>query len=257
MPRPGLAGRPAPPRPVPAPPVARASMRGNRRGRAAAFALLLLAAACGRPLTPTEAAFSQEIHGDTLDTDRVRLVRGALVGSATFMRKPRPRVTCRERILPRAREELVTASPAAVALFNRIFFTHDWYLDDYLSEYPDRLGLVEAMLLAHELTHAWQWQNRKITGYHPLRAAAEHQTSDDPYLFDVETTTDFLSYGYEQQGTIVEEYVCCRALAPEAERTERLHGMLSEVFDIDDLPEARERDVYLPWNGVELKGICG
>ena len=241
----------------PCDPANRPNHRANRALRAVPVALLCLLAACGRPMTQTEIAFSQGLHGDTLDTGCVRLVRGALVGSVTFMRKPRPRETCRERILPPAKEEMVTVSPAAVALFKRIFFTHDWYLDDYLTGYPDQLHIVEAMLLAHELTHAWQWQNREVTGYHPLRAAAEHQSSDDPYLFDVETSADFLSYGYEQQGTIVEEYVCCRALAPEAPRTERLHGMLARVFDISDLPKARESDVYLPWSGAELKGICG
>ena len=224
---------------------------------ALAAALLLLLAACGRPLTPTEVAFTHQLHGDTLDTGRVRLVRGAMVGSVTFLRKPRPRETCRELILPPAKEEMVTVGPAAVALFNRIFFTHDWYLDDYLDDWPDRMNIIAAMLLAHELTHVWQWQNRDVTGYHPLRAAAEHQASDDPYLFDVETSPDFLSYGYEQQGTIVEEYVCCRSLAPDAPRTERLHEMLGRVFDLSDLPEGRESDVLLPWSEVELKGICG
>lgn len=229
----------------------------RRRPWRGLLGVLLVLAACGRPMTENEVAFISGIHGDTLDTDKVRLVRGAMVGSVTFVRKPRPRETCRERLLPPAKEETVTVSPAAVALFNRIFITHPWYLDDYLTDYPDKLYLTEAMLLAHELTHAWQWQNRAETGYSPLLAAAEHQVSDDPYLFDVNTTTSFLSYGYEQQGTIVEEYVCCRALDPQAERTERLHAMLAQVFDISPLPEGRESDVYLPWSGVELKGICG
>jgi len=222
----------------------------------ALFAVCLLISACGRPLTDTEAAFATKIHGDALDRDRVRLVRGALVGSVTFERKPRPRVTCRERILPPAKEEIALTRPAAVVLFNRVYFTHDWYLTDFAPDYPERLFLVEAMLLAHELTHIWQWQNRAVTGYHPLLAAGEHTATDDPYLFDPTETRDFLSYGYEQQGAIVEEYVCCRALAPEAERTQRLHKMLSAAFPVSRLPERRESAVYLPWAGAELDGIC-
>ncbi|MGV6847007.1 MAG: hypothetical protein ACWA5A_01380 [Marinibacterium sp.] len=239
-------------------------MPNNRRpgrGRIRLSGLLSLVAVvltgCGRPLTGTEAAFAAQIHGDTLNASRVRLVDGALVGEITFVRKPRPRLTCRERLLPPAKEELVTVRPAAVTLFNRIFFSKDWYLDDYAPGYPDRLHIVEAMLLAHELTHVWQWQNRKLTGYHPLKAAVEHQQSDDPYLFDFSTPRNFLSYGYEQQGTIVEEYVCCRSLAPKAARTKRLHEMLSAVFDVAPLPESgRERDVYLPWKGAKIGGIC-
>jgi hypothetical protein len=183
-------------------------------------------------------------------------VRGALVGSVTYERKPRPRVSCRERIYPPVKKKMVTVRPAAIAHFNPVYFTHDWYLDDYTPEYPERLHLVEAMLLAHELTHVWQWQNRGRTGYHPLLAAAEHGSSDDPYLFDVNTTADFLSFGFEQQGAIVEEYVCCRALDPTAARTQRLHEMLAAAFPVSRLPQAREYEVYLPWDGVEIAGIC-
>jgi hypothetical protein len=126
-----------------------------------------------------------------------------------------------------------------------------------LQDYPERLNLVQSMLLAHELTHVWQWQNRARTGYSPWRAAAEHGRIDDPYLFDLDSSPDFLSYGFEQQGAIVEEYVCCRALAPDAARTKRLHRMLKDAFPVTDLPGARrESDVYLPWRGAELDGIC-
>ena len=111
-------------------------------------------------------------------------------------------------------------------------------------------------LLAHEATHAWQWQNRNRTGYHPLRAAAEHGHLSDPYLFDLDDAPDFLSYGFEQQGAIIEEYVCCRALAPRAARTRRLHTMLAAAMPVSDLPQSRESDVYLPWKGAELDGIC-
>lgn len=219
--------------------------------------ILSFVASCGRPLTETERAFASQIQGDALDLDRVRLVRGAPVASVTFRRQPRPRLTCRERILPPVKDEIVTASPAAVALFNHIFFTTDWYANNYLPSYPDRLYLVEAMLLAHELTHAWQWQNRRQTGYHPLRAAAEHGSRTDPYLFELEPEVDFLSYGYEQQGSIIEEYVCCRALDPKAPRTRRLHDMIRSAMPVSELPQSRESDIYLPWKEVQVQGICG
>ncbi len=219
--------------------------------------ILILIASCGRPLTEQERAFAENIHGDTLDLDRVRLVEGAPVAAVTYTRKARPRLACRERILPPVKTETVTGKPAAVALFNRVYFTKDWYLDDYMAQYPERVNLIAAMLLSHELTHIWQWQNRKVTGYHPLRAAAEHGRQADPYLFDLDTSPDFLAYGYEQQGSIVEEYVCCRALDPGAPRTQRLHDMLAPHMDLASLPASgRERDVLLPWDGVEIKGIC-
>lgn len=231
-------------------------------GRLRIWAILavisMILAGCGRPLTEKEQAFAASITGDTLDFSKVRLVRGAPLAAVTFRRQARPRVTCRERILPPAKNEIVTARPAAVALFNRVLFTREWYVDDFLRTSPDALLLTEAMLLAHELTHVWQWQQRKLTGYHPWRAAREQLTSDDPYLFDLDTSPRFLDFGFEQQGTIVEEYVCCRALAPAAKRTERLHTMLSEVMRVRPLPAdgQREMDVLLPWKGAELQGIC-
>lgn len=221
------------------------------------FLILLLLASCGRPLTVNERAFLDSIHGDTLDMDAVRLHDGAPVRAVTFRRKPRPRTTCRELILPPTTEEIVTTKPAAVALYNTILFDKDWFLEDYLSEYPDEIGLIAAMLLAHELTHIWQWQNRATTGYSPLRAASEHTISDDPYLFEIDTPRRFGEFGYEQQGSIVEEFVCCRALAPQAPRTRRLHGLISQVMPVAPLPARPQSDVRLPWDGVQLKGICG
>ena len=219
--------------------------------------LLLLLASCGRPLTDNERAYIQTIHGDSLNLDRVRLHDGAPTRAVTFRRKPRPRTTCRELILPPEEEAIVTTKPAAVALWNTVLFDKDWYLDDYLPDYPDKIGLIAAMLLSHELTHVWQWQNRRTTGYSPLRAASEHGGGADPYLFDITSNPKFGDFGFEQQGSIVEEFVCCRALAPQAPRTKRLHKLISGVMPVAPLPQSREFDVRLPWDGVELKGICG
>ncbi len=240
---------------LPRPPLRRRMIQTG--AMASVLLALTFLAACGRSPTEREQMFLGTIHGDSLDYSRMRLVEGAPLRAVTFRRPQRPRVTCRERIVPpRPAGEMVTASPAALALFNRIFFTRDWFLPDYTPEYPDALHLVEAMLLAHEATHVWQWQNRKLTGYTPLKALREHSTSPDPYLFDVNGPADFLAYGYEQQGTIVEEYVCCRALAPKAARTRRLHDMLAKVMPVSDLPQSREQDVYLPWKDATVKGIC-
>ena len=216
----------------------------------------LLLSSCGRTLTEAEIAFSDTIHGDELDVSKVRLIHGAPTRAVTFTRPVRPRVTCRENIFPPSKSETVTGKPAAVALWNRVLFDRDWYLDDYLPEYPDEIGLIAAMLLAHELTHVWQWQNREKTGYSPLKAAREHQRSADPYLFDTSNDAGFLDYGYEQQGSIVEEFVCCRALDPTGARTERLHDLISQAMPVAPLPQSRPYSVRLPWDGVELDGIC-
>ena len=56
----------------------------------------------------------------------------------------------------------------------------DLYRGDMVEGWPEVLPLADAMLLAHEMVHAWQWQNRDLTGYHPLKAAFEHVGSADP-----------------------------------------------------------------------------
>jgi len=221
------------------------------------FLLCLLLAACGRPLTDNERAFLGTIHGETLDLDRVRLIDGAPTRAVTFRRKPRPRTTCRELILPPATDAIVTSKPAAVALWNRVLFDKDWFTPDYTPDYPDTLNLIAAMLFAHEMTHVWQWQNRRTTGYSPFRAASEHGGGADPYLFEIDNTRAFGDFGFEQQGSIVEEYVCCRALAPEGPRTARLHALIGKVMPVAPLPQSREWNVQLPWDGVEVRGICG
>lgn len=214
---------------------------------------LLVLVACGRPLTQAEMDFAARIHGSDLDVAKVRIQDKAPVKTYTLRARKRPRVACTERIYPEPKTEFVTGAPSAVALFNKVWVNEDYYLDDYMPDYPDKLYLYEALFLAHELTHAWQWQNRKLTGYHPLKAAREHQTKDDPYLIDPDTDGDFLSYGYEQQGRIVEEYLCCSLLDPKAERTSRLEAMLKEYFPLEKLPS---KSVIIGWKDVKVEGIC-
>ncbi len=222
--------------------------------RPALLALLLLAA-CGRPLTPNEVAFLADLHGPTLDTSRVRLHEVERL-SATRVLPVSPRLSCQSRLFPPPRGETVRVTTGAIALFEDIYVRRDLYREDMVEGWPEVMPLSDAMLLAHEMVHAWQWQNRAVTGYHPIKAAFEHVGSADPYLFGLGTETDFLDYGYEQQGSIMEEYVCCRTLAPESPRTERLHGMLSKYFALTPLDRPMTEWIGLPWDGVEVEGIC-
>lgn len=222
--------------------------------RATRFLPVFLLLACSRPLTTGEAAFATALQGDTIDTEAVTFVKDVPFSSFTVTREPRPRLACRERILPEPTGETVTVSPAAVVLWNTTYFDEDWHRDDFMAGYPEKMDLLSAMLFAHEITHVWQWQNREITGYSPMRAAGEHQPGIDPYLFDLSTKTQFLEFGYEQQASIVEEYICCAMLDPEAPRTARLKALIGEVMPLDDLP--RPDSVTIPWKGAKVKGIC-
>ena len=111
------------------------------------------------------------------------------------------------------------------------------------------------MYLVHEMTHVWQWQNRRSTGYHPARAFAEQALIDDPYLFEDEPGRRFLDYGFEAQASLVEEYLCCATLDADGARTVRLRDLLRQVMPVAD-PEAFPRRVVVPW-GRDLRGLCG
>lgn len=220
--------------------------------------LLILLAACGRPLSESEELFLSAIHGDQLDTTRMRLHQGHFAGSLTVTIPVRPRTTCQERLWPPViKDRTVEVSPAASVVFNTILLRDDVYREDFMQGFPERIDLIDAMLLAHEATHVWQWQNRARTGYHPLRGLAEHMRTADPYLFDPDGPGDFLAFGYEQQGAIVEEYVCCRILDPDAPRTSRLRAMLAAHLPVEGLENVlTSARVRLPWDGVTLDGIC-
>lgn len=220
--------------------------------------LLLVLAACGRPLTPSETAYLRAIQGDDVDVSRVRMYDGHFAGSVTYQIPVRPRTTCQQRIWPPQTEaKTVSVSPGATVFYNRILFRKDLYRDDFLKGFPEQIDLLDAMLFAHEMTHVWQWQNRHRTGYTPLKALREHTASADPYLFDEATDARFLDYGYEQQGSIVEEYICCRMLDANAPRTARLQSLIAQEMPVDRLDRLLgEGWVRLPWKGAQTEGIC-
>ncbi len=231
-----------------------------RSMRAFGFLVFLLVwlTACGRPLTPNETAYLRAIQGGQIDPRSMRLTNGHFAGSYVYTIPVRPRTTCQERIWPPVPEGLTTeVSPAATVIYNHVLLRKDIYRPDMMQGWPEEVDLFSAMLFAHEATHVWQWQNRARTGYTPLKALREHTLSEDPYLFDPDSDRQFLEFGYEQQGSIVEEYVCCHLLDPDAPRTARLRRMISREMPIDGLDAALGLPkIRLPWAGAEVEGIC-
>ncbi|MBA85337.1 hypothetical protein ACSSNL_02280 [Thalassobius sp. S69A] len=218
--------------------------------------IFVILGGCGRPLTPNEIAFADTLFGPQIDTQKVRFVNGHMARAFTVRYQTRPRVTCMERVFPPPKEEYFTTSPGAIAVFNKVFFRKDMFLPDYGYAVQGRGNLYALMLFAHEMTHIWQWQNRDRTGYHPLKAASEHKPGHDPYLFDLDSQPEFLSFPYEQQAAIVEEYVCCRALAPQAPRTQRLHGMIAREMPLARIDSLVKDHAFVPWKGAKQRGIC-
>lgn len=219
-------------------------------------ALLALSGCDARPLSEAERAFAFTVVGDAVDLDRVTIVRGSASALIPTTIEPRPQLTCRQRLRPALSAPVPGYFPAFVDR-DTMYFSRRIWQPDALAGYPDRMHLGHAMRLAHELTHVWQWQERAQTGYAPRRAFGEHVRLEDPYLVELDPELGFLDYGWEQQGVLVEEYVCCRALDPTAPRTAQLRALVRQIY-----PDAAAAEVVpaagivLPWPDAETSGIC-
>lgn len=222
-----------------------------------ALLFLLVLAGCARGVTPSETQLIDEIMGESIALQEVRLLEAGVIGMITRTYPVRPQVTCQARINGPPTGPTFKSRTAGAVAWTHVLTNPDWTLPDYLPGYPERINLVAAMFFAHEMTHVWQWQNRALTGYAPWRGAAEHVGGADPYLFDPEQDITFLEMGYEQQAALVEEFICCRTLAPEAARTERLYGVLSQVMPVQHPSQTpRPSDVTGVAANADLAGVC-
>ncbi|MFW5642131.1 MAG: hypothetical protein ACOCY0_05125 [Roseicyclus sp.] len=222
-----------------------------------ALVLCLPLLACGRPLTEAEAGYMADLAGGSFAAAPVRIARTPLIGLVTRSYPARPQVTCRERIWPPPDGPTIEARTAGIVLFQTMWVRPAFWLPDYVAGREGRRSLAAAMFFAHEMVHVWQWQNRAVTGYHPARAFAEHVRFEDPYLFDPHDARRFLDYGYEVQASLVEEYVCCRALDPGGARTARLERLIGQVMPVTPLQSRADRVSEIPpWEGADLAGIC-
>lgn len=210
--------------------------------------------ACGRRMTAPETDLAARLFGPGLDVTPVRLSETGLVGLRQARMPERPRTTCREQLVPPSADGWVTTRTAGVVLGNRINIRGGLMRPDFAQTAEGAMNLGAAMFLAHELTHVWQAQNRALTGYSLWRAGLEHRPGQDPYLFDDRTAPRFLDYAYEQQASLVEEYVCCQALDPGGARTARLRALLAQVMEPAGMPE---RAILVPRPDMPRLGICG
>jgi len=194
--------------------------------------------------------------GDALDTAPIRFIE-APIGNVTRIYPARPQTTCRERIAPPPSGPTIKTRTAGAVAWTHVLTSPDWTIPDYALGYPDQVNLVAAMFFAHEMVHIWQWQNRDLTGYSPFKGLSEHRPDVDPYLFDPAQQIDFLDMGYEQQAALVEEFICCRTLAPDAPRTERLYHTLAAVMPVQPPNKTpRPTEVLGVYDAADLTAIC-
>ncbi len=126
--------------------------------------------------------------------------------------------------------------PAGLVLWNQVFLKRDFYREDMMEGWPPQaVPLPQALLMAHELVHVWQWQNRARTDYDPASSGSESVRSLDPYWYVPEADRAFLTYGFEQQAAMIEDYVCYTMFAPPhaPPRRAELRALINPVLPLD------------------------
>ncbi len=205
--------------------------------------VLCIVAACGRPLTPSETAFAEDLFGPTLDVDQVRVL------STPYWSKDvdAPRILRgTERACLRTPQPRGAQPPQAFALGSTVHFSGPLQAKDMTLGWPRALRFPQGLIFAHEMTHVWQWQNRTWTGYSPFRAAAESIAVPDPYFSETGEAPVFFAFGFEQQAAIVEDYVCFTFANSSHPRRLELRGLLEPVFPVDAFEAAIDRRGLVP-----------
>ena len=156
-----------------------------------------LAACAGRSLAPGERALAADLFGPKFNPDRARIAR--LSGSPPPPPRPAPEPRREVEIRPGlcdrdAPDPGPPGPPPAFVLYNRMQVQPEFYRDDIMAGWPDLVLLPEVLIVAHELVHIWQWQNRALTGYRPAQAALENLVSGDPYFYVPAAGEEFLKY---------------------------------------------------------------
>lgn len=206
-----------------------------------ALALLTLAA-CSRPLTQAENRFAADLFGPGLDTSRVTVSQG-LGLTPPYRTVPSSVAVMRgtDKACVRTPQPRGAQPPQAFALYNRLHFDSTLYASDMAFGWPQGMRFPNALVLAHELTHVWQWQNRAVTGYTPGRAVAESWRLADPYFAASGEAPVFYAFGYEQQTAIVEDFVCFTIANPNHPRRAELRELLEPVLPVADFEAAIAR----------------
>jgi len=219
----------------------------KRAGHGWAIAGLMALAAlagCARPLTDSERRFAADILGPTLDAGKVRIARGfgplppAPEGPDTSDLYPVIAENTVTGLCTRAAPAPRTGPPPGWALWNRVHFSAEFYRSDLALAWPEAARFPQALVLAHELVHVWQWQNRDVTGYRPARAAMESLMNMDPYFYEPGPDASFLKFGFEQQAALMEDYLCHALYDPAAPRRAELRPLLAPYFPLDRLDAA-------------------
>lgn len=203
--------------------------------------IFLSLAACSRPMTDGEISYSREILSQGLDFGEVRFSGQEAQGIRLAERQLAQDV---QKILEAPGNEenadrLMSSLPSlfgadAIVIGNTVFFDRDVYSSDFSTSIIDS----DRWLMAHEVTHVWQWQNREVTGYTFAKVVSEHlEFGDDVYEYSLIEGKSFTEYRFEQQGAIVQCYAMLRQIRPTDPLTVRHEQLIRSEFPLDAMLE--------------------
>ena len=209
------------------------------------MAFLGLAACSGRPLAEGERALAADFFGPGLDVEKVRVKSGFRGAPSTKDTSTPPDqikpIKIRPGICDRTAPSAPEGPPPGWALYNTIHFSREYYRADTAPGWPDKVLIPQTFIMAHELVHVWQWQNRHLTGYRPAKAGLESVFNIDPYFYVPQDGDGFLKYGFEQQASLLEDYLCYGLFDPENQRRAKIRAILSPYFQMDRIDAALKR----------------
>ncbi len=197
--------------------------------------IVLALASCSRDMTEGEIEYSQDILTRNLDFSQV-----SFVGWASEKAKAREafELMAREDELAdrfAGAESMAASLPGlfgadALTIGNKVFF------DQFLWDFSTSIYEEDRWLMAHELVHVWQWQNRDRLGYSFSKIIAEHiEFGDEVYEYSLKSGKRFTEYRFEQQGQIVQCFAQLRFTHPNDPATERHRQVIRAEFPLDQV----------------------
>jgi hypothetical protein len=204
----------------------------------AACALVLLSIGCGAttkdlvkgldktgehvPMSTDEAAFLKAIFGPSLDVSKMKLVYGSPVATGA----------------PKTIENTIHFDPK-----------HD------IRDPAYRRTARHLMLLAHEATHVWQFQNKGLTYipdslFNQAVGAVVHDDRNQAYAYDLEASKTLASYNSEQQAQIIEGYVAIKGFGFAPPRCTNFEAVGPEAF-IEGAETILRRDLHEQFKGID------
>lgn len=225
------------------------------------ISLAAISGCAGRSMTASEIAYAGSISGLHLNLEKIRFVKGVKFGLSRIRREILSDENVKNQISKNGTSqnqlifsvEKFVSDERAIALGNTVFFGSEVYEDDYSTAQIS----TNRWLMAHEIVHIWQWQNRAVVGYSLGKVFLEHLIyRSEVYEYTLVNRKAFLDYRFEQQAAIVQCYVALRETRPNSAITRRYETLIRTVFPLDKLLPSTPKRVQISVSKAVSSKAC-